>query len=227
VTGLPAGQPEPKAAERDPGAAAGILLGPAFVAAIVGAMRLARRPFPRPDSAAADFGDYYRGSARAARFSAAGQAVSVVALARFTIAVTRLAGRAGPASPLLPITAAASGAASVALLAASAATQASLAGSGDRDDDAVASLARRVFVLGGPIHGAAYGIFTGVATAAAHRAGLLGRGGTAIGAASAASGVLAPLYFRWEQAGWLIPIGRFSGYVLDAVIGARLPRRPT
>jgi hypothetical protein len=68
----------------------------------------------------------------------------------------------------------------------------------------------------------AYGIFTGTAAVAARRTGLLGRGGAAIGEASAAAGVLAPLYFRWEQAGWLIPIGRFSGYALGAVIGARL-----
>jgi hypothetical protein len=32
------------------------------------------------------------------------------------------------------------------------------------------------------------------------------------------------LYFRWENAGWLIPIGRFSGYVLCGVAGARLAR---
>jgi hypothetical protein len=70
----------------------------------------------------------------------------------------------------------------------------------------------------------AYGIFTGVATVAARRAGLLGRAGAVTGAASAAAGVLAPLYFRWEGAGWLIPIGRFSGYALDAVLGARLAR---
>ena len=227
MTGLAADQPAPDAAERDPGAAAGILVGPTFVAAIVGAMRLAKRPLPRPGSAAADFIDYYRGSAGAARFSAAGQAVSIVALARFTIAVTRLAGRAAPASPLLPAAAAASGAASVALLAASAATHATLTAPSDRDAETVAGLARRVFVLGGPIHGVAYGIFTGVATVAARQTGLLGRGGTATGVASAAAGVLAPLYFRWEQAGWLIPIGRFSGYALDAVIGARLAGRPT
>jgi hypothetical protein len=211
--------------DRDPGAAAGILVGPAFVGAIVGAIRLAERPLPRPGSPAADFADYYRGSARAARFSVAGQAVSILALARFTASVTRLARRSGPA-PVLPAAAAASGAASVALLAASAATHASLTVPGDRDDETVARLARRVFVLGGPVHGVAYGVFTGLAAVAGRRTGLLGPAATATGLTSAAAGILSPLYFKWEQAGWLIPIGRFSGYALAGVIGARLARRP-
>jgi hypothetical protein len=97
---------------------------------------------------------------------------------------------------------------------------------GDRDDETVARLARRVFVLGGPVHGVAYGVFTGLAAVAGRRTGLLGPAATATGLTSAAAGILSPLYFKWEQAGWLIPIGRFSGYALAGVIGARLARRP-
>ena len=39
------------------------------------------------------------------------------------------------------------------------------------------------------------------------------------------AGVLSPAYFRWENAGWLVPMGRFSGYLLSGVVGVRLARR--
>ena len=130
MTGLAADQPAPDAAERDPGAAAGILVGPTFVAAIVGAMRLAKRPLPRPGLAAADFIDYYRGSAGAARFSAAGRTVpnrcprplhhrrhTTSGAGSACVAAASGRGRREPA-------------ASVALLAASAATHASLTTTG-------------------------------------------------------------------------------------------------
>lgn len=45
------------------------------------------------------------------------------------------------------------------------------------------------------------------------------------GLASAASGLLSPLYFVEEQAGWFIPIGRFSGLVVSGISGVRLSRR--
>jgi hypothetical protein len=85
-------------------------------------------------------------------------------------------------------------------------------------------MARRVFVAGGPVHGVFYGVFTSVLAMAARRAGLLGRPGAVAGVVSAAAGVLSPLYFKWENAGWLIPIGRFSGYLLGGIVGVRLAR---
>ena len=43
-----------------------------------------------------------------------------------------------------------------------------------------------------------------------------------IGLASAVSGQLSPLYFLKEQAGWFIPIGRFSGLLVSGIAGVRL-----
>jgi hypothetical protein len=57
---------------------------------------------------------------------------------------------------------------------------------------------------------------------------LVGRAAAATGLVSAATGILSLLFFRWENAGWLIPIGRFSGYILAGMTGVRLagPARP-
>jgi hypothetical protein len=46
--------------------------------------------------------------------------------------------------------------------------------------------------------------------------------GATTGLVSAATGILSLLYFRWENAGWLIPIDRFSGYILARIAGVRL-----
>jgi hypothetical protein len=45
------------------------------------------------------------------------------------------------------------------------------------------------------------------------------------GLASAAAGLLSPLYFVWEPAAWLIPAGRFPGLAVSAIAGTRLSRR--
>ena len=207
----------------DRGAISGLLSGVTFVAAIVGAMKLARGPIPRPGSEPEAVRTYYRDSARAARFSATGQLVSILMLARFTASVARLADRSD--RPRALRTAAwSSGALSAASLAASAFTHASLTTGRPRSDSEVSHLARRVFVVGGPAHGVVYGIFTGVAAAAGRDAGLLGRPTARAGLAAAAAGVLSPAYFRWENAGWLIPIGRFGGYVVTGILAARLAR---
>jgi hypothetical protein len=214
----------------DPGAITGLFTGLTFIAAIIGAMKLAKGPIPRPGAPAAAIREYYHHSAPAVRFSVAGQAISILSLARFTGTVARLAARAAPQSRLLPATAVISGAASVASLAISAATHAALTIPRDRDDETMIKLARRMFIAGGPVHGVAYGIFTAVLATAARRTGLFGRAAAATGLISAATGTLSLLYFRWENAGWLIPIGRFSGYLLAGMAGVRLagsrPPRP-
>lgn len=94
----------------------------------------------------------------------------------------------------------------------------------DDPDDIVVARSRRVFALGGPVHGVVYGLFTGIVAVTAQRARLLGRHGRTLGLASAAAGILSPLYFRWETAGWFIPVGRFSGYAISSVVGRRLAR---
>jgi hypothetical protein len=209
----------------DPAAITGLSTGVAFVGAIVGAMRLAKGPIPRPGAPAADIRAYYTDSARAARFSTAGQLVSILSLARFTLSVARAArddsrwGRALPAGALL------TGGAAVASLATSAATHLSLTVPRERGDAELTRSARRVFVAGGPVHGVWYGLFTAVVAAVGRDAGLLRRPATTTGVASAVAGILSPAYFRWENAGWLIPIGRFGGYVVSGILGVRLARR--
>ncbi len=217
----PTRTPQPR---RDAAALTGPLSGLAFVAAILGAMRLAKDPIPRPGAPAEDVRRYYRDSARAVRFSVTGQAVSILALARFTRSAARLAAQSPRHPRALQAGLLVTGGAAVASLAASAATHASLTLPRERGDEQIVRTARRVFVAGGPVHGVAYGAFTGLLTTAARDAGLLGPAGAATGWGSAAAGIASPAYFRWENAGWLIPIGRFSGYLLGGVVGARLAR---
>lgn len=208
----------------DRGAWSGALSGLAFAVAIGGGSRLAKGPFPRPGSSAEQIRTYYHDSKSAARFSTACQAVAVLAQARFTASVARLAAQHTQRPALLRATAIASGAAAAACLAASAATQSTLTMPIERDDDAILDTTRRVFATGGPVHGVAYGVFTAVLAESARNAAVLGPAGTRVGWASAAASLLSPAYFRWEQAGWLIPIGRFTGYLVSGIVGARLSR---
>jgi hypothetical protein len=209
---------------RDPGAISGLLTGIAFVAAIVGAMRIAKNPFPRPGSPADDIRTYYRESAPAARWSVAMQLVSVLSLARFTRSVARLAER-GNEPKIIPAAVTASGEAAAALLAASAATHASLTVPRDIDDETLVRTSQRVFAAGGPIHGVAYGIFTALLAKVGRDTGQLSKPLATTGYVSAAASVLSPAYFKWENAGWLIPIGRFTGYVVSGALGVRLAAR--
>lgn len=211
-------------AQRDPGAIAGSLIGPVFMTAILGAIRLANRPIPRPGSPATDVRDYYTGSSTAVRFSSTVQLVSVAALARFSVSVARVAGDAGSRPRLYRSLAFVSGGAAVVTAAGSAMTHAALTAEQRRTDDELLRGARRVFVLGGPVHGVAFGLLTGVLSAAGRRTGTLGPRAANVGLATAAAGVMSPLYFRWENAGWLIPIGRFGGYAICAIAGVRLAR---
>jgi hypothetical protein len=71
----------------------------------------------------------------------------------------------------------------------------------------------------------ANGVLTAATAVAARQKGLLGRTGEGLALLSAAANLSTPAYFRWEPAGWLIPIGRFSGYLVSGVIGVRLATR--
>jgi hypothetical protein len=116
-----AGSPRPA----DPGGLAGALTGLTFVAAIVGAMRLAKMPLPRPGAPAADIRAYYTTSSTAVRFSVTGQLISILSLAQFTAAAARLARASSRHPQTLQATTAISGAAAVTSLAISAITHAS------------------------------------------------------------------------------------------------------
>ncbi|CAM3605885.1 hypothetical protein ACXYTP_01145 [Tsukamurella ocularis] len=209
---------------RDRGALSGALTGIFFVGAIVGAMRIANSPIPRPGAPAPDVRTYYSESRTAARFSAAGQYISILCLLRFIRSIADLARPGDPRDAVLRTAATATGIASAVALTASASTHAYLTTDHGHDDPGTRALARRVFVIGGPVHGVVYGLFIATLGVLGQRRGLWPRTGLWIGIGSGLAGILTPAYFRYEQAGWLIPIGRFSGYALSAVAGIRLAR---
>jgi hypothetical protein len=211
---------------RDPGALSGILTGVSFIGGVGGAMALSRYPYPRPGSQPAEIRRYFTEDPRPARLSAAGQLISTAALARFTASVAKLAGGSGRGARGLQVAAVAGGALAVASLATSALCALALTDSrGDGDAGAVA-LHRRAFAAGGPIHGAGFGVLTGVLALSGLRTGELPRPLAITGLASAACGLLSPLYFVKEPAAWFIPAGRFSGLLISGIAGTRLARRP-
>ncbi|MGP4022526.1 hypothetical protein [Actinomadura sp. 3N407] len=220
-------QAKPLTIARDAGGLGGPVAGLMFTTAIAGAGRLAGDPFPAPGSSPEVIRTYYSGSARAARFNAICQTLSLLAQARYVAAMVRVASRHPTHPRLLGGTVLVAGGAAVAALATSATTQASLTVPKERTDTEVLATTRRVFVTGGPVHGVANGVLTAATVVAARQKGLLGRTGEGLGLLSAVANLITPAYFRWEPAGWLIPIGRFSSYLVSGVIGVRLATRET
>ena len=210
---------------RDRGAVSGLLTGLSFVAGVGGGSALADSPYPRPGSEPAEVRRYFTENVRSARLSATGQLVSSASLARFTASVARLAGRSGKGSEGLRKAALAGGALAAASLATSGLHTLALGGRWGKDGEGAARLAQRGFVFGGPIHGAGFGVLTGALALAGLRTGELPRPVAIAGLASAASGLLSPLYFLDERAGGLIPVGRFSGLVVCGIAGVRLGHR--
>jgi hypothetical protein len=217
--------PTPATSHPDRGALSGLLAGVGFVGGVAGAMALADLPFPRPGADPAQIRKYFTQDAgRPARLSAAGQAISAAALVRFTASVAKLAGPASRHPSALRAAAVAGGGLAAASLATSAVTHTMLTLLKEDEDERAATLARRAFVAGGPVHGVGFGVLTGVLALAGPRAGELPRPVAITGLASAALSVLSPLYFIWEPAGWLIPAGRFSGLLVSGIAGVRLAR---
>ena len=208
----------------DRGALSGPLAGASFIAGVAGAMALADDPYPRPGSEPAQVRRYFGGNAGPARLSAAGQAISAASLVGFTASVTRLAGRSGRGSRALQAAAVAGGGLAAGALAAAAGYAAALTGPAGDSDAGAATLARRAFVAGGPVHTAAFGVLVGALGLAGLRTGELPRPLAIAGLASAAASLLSPLYFVAEPAGWFIPAGRFSGLVVSGIAGVRLAR---
>jgi hypothetical protein len=189
---------------RDPGAMSGLLTGVSFIAGLGGAVALADSPYPRPGSEPAEVRRYFTENSRSARLSATGQLISTASLARFTVSVARLAAASLATSGLCTL---------------------ALSGRWGKDDENAARLARRAFAAGGPIHGVGFGVLTGALALAGLRTGELPRPVAITGLVSAASSLLSPLYFVKEQAGWFIPVGRFSGLLVSGIAGVRLGRR--
>jgi hypothetical protein len=204
----------------------GLLTGVSFIGGVGGAVALADSPYPRPGSEPAEIRRYFTENSRSARLSAAGQLISAASLARFTVSVARLAERSGRGSRGLRTAAVAGGGLATASLATSALCTLALSGRWGKDDDSAAALARQAFVAGGPVHGVGFGVLTGVLALAGLRTGELPRPVAIAGLVSAASGLLSPLYFVKESAGWFIPVGRFSGLLVGGIAGVRLGRRP-
>ena len=215
------GAPRPPS---DRGALSGALAGASFIAGVAGAMALADDPYPRPGSEPAQIRRYFGGNAGPARLSVAGQAVSAASLLGFTASVARLAGRSGRGSRALRAAAVAGGGLAAGSLAAAAGCAAALTGPAGDSDAGAATLARRAFVAGGPVHTAAFGVLVGALGLAGLRTGELPRPLAIAGLASAAASLLSPLYFVAEPAGWFIPAGRFSGLVVSGIAGVRLAR---
>ena len=202
----------------------GLLTGLSFTAGVGGGVALANAPYPRLGSEHADVRRYFTENSRSARLSATGQLISTASLARFTASVARLTGRSGKGSQRLRTAAIVGGGLATASLAISGLHTLALSGRWGKEDDSAAKLARRAFVAGGPIHGVGFGVLTGALALAGLRTGELPRPVALLGLVSAASGILSPLYFVKESAGWLIPIGRFSGLVVSGIAGVGLGR---
>ncbi len=210
---------------RDPGALSGPLTGVSFLAGVGGGVAIANSPYPRPGSKPAEIRRYFGESARAARLSALGQAISTASLIRFTVSVARFVGRSGPGSRKLQAAAVAGGAVAAASLATSAACAVALTGRRKDEDESAIAVHRLAFAAGGPVHGAGFGVLVGALSLAGLRTGELPRPVAIAGLVSAAAGVLSPLYFIAKPAAWFIPAGRMSGLVVSGIAGARLSRR--
>jgi hypothetical protein len=184
---------------------------------------IASTPYPRPGAPLAVIRDYFRGNARAARVSIAGQLCSAAALARFTATVTGLARHAGTNTDALRITARAAGAAAVGSLATSALLSLALTG-GENGEATDLALHRWVFLAGGPVHTAAFGALVGCLSLAGRRTARLPDHLTTAGLIAATAGMLSPLSLITKPAVWLIPAGRMSGLAVTGIAGVLLSR---
>ena len=207
----------------DRGAISGAVAGGSFIAGVAGAIARSEHRYPRPGSTGAEIRRYFT-SSRAPLISIAGQLISAASLARFTVSVARLAGRAGPSSRALQAAAVAGGAVATAGLAASAVTAAALTTERSEDPDRAVALARRAFLAGGPIHGVGFGVLIGALGLSGLRTGELPRPVALTALASVPPNLLGPLYLVAEPAGWFIPAGRFPGLIVAGIAGARLSR---
>jgi hypothetical protein len=209
----------------DRGALSGITSAASFLIGLIGANAWSDAPYPRPGSSPDQIRTFFRSDSRPARVSAAGQLVSAVTLGRFAVSAVRLARRADRTGGWLPAAALVGGAVATASLAASAGYTARLT-TGRADDDARAlEMHRRAFLAGGVAHGVGFGLLVGVVGLAGRRVGLLSPTLAKVALGSAGAGLLTPLYLIAEPAAWLIPIGRFSGFVVMGRAAAALARR--
>jgi hypothetical protein len=215
---------KPTAARRDPWALSGALVGISFIGGAGGGVAVADHPYPRPGSTPQEIRRYFGESPIPGRLSATGQFISAAALVRFTASVAELTGRAGSGARKLRAAAIGGGGLAAASLATSGACAAALTGRWGQQDASATALHSRGFIAGGPVHGAAFGALVGALSLAGLRTGQLPRPLALIGLASAAAGLLSPLYLVTERAALLIPAGRVTGLIVSGIAGARLSR---
>jgi len=208
---------------RDRWAISGLLAGVTFIGAIAGGIKLAEGRPPRPGSDVEGVRKYWGGSKNAVRYSTTVQLISVGWLARFVLSVVKLTKRSR--NKALTAAAAYGGALAVGSLAASATTSMLLTGKAREDDEKALRMANGQFALGGPIHGVGFGLLTAALALAGEQTGDLPKPVVVAGLVSAATGIASPLYFLWEPAGWLIPIGRFPGLIVSGIAGVKLALR--
>jgi mannose-6-phosphate isomerase-like protein (cupin superfamily) len=213
----------PQHSPRDLDALSGPLAGLAFLGGLVTGVAVADDPYPRPGTKPARVRRYFQANTRAARISATGQLASAALLARFTATEARLARKAG-SRRTLPAATTAAGAAAAASLATSGAISLALTGHVGARKATAAVLHRRLFIAGGPIHTAAFGVLVGCLSLAGRRSGRLPPALSAAGLASATAGVLSPLDLVVTPAVLLIAAGRMSGLLVIGIAGARLSR---
>jgi hypothetical protein len=209
---------------RDLGALTAPLAAASFIAGVGASVKLAGSPPPRPGSQPEEVRKYYEHAPQAGRVNAVGQLLSAASMARFTASVARLAGRSG-SGPLRAV-ALAGGGLAAASLAVSAAGTATLTGSAKDDDGTAVRLNDGAFAAGGPVHGAAFAVLTGALGLAGLRSGELPRPLAIAALVSAGVGLLSPLWFASEKAALVIPIGRFSGLLVNGIAGGLLASPP-
>jgi hypothetical protein len=110
-------------------------------------------------------------------------------------------------------------------LATAAVCAAALTGRAGRQPERATALSRWAFLAGGLVHGVGFGLLVGALGLAGLRTRAISRPLAQAGLASGVAGVLAPLYLLAEPAGWLIPLGRFSGLLISGIAGVQLARR--
>jgi hypothetical protein len=208
----------------DRSALSGLVSGVAFLSGVAGGLGLSDAPYPRPGSDLATVRRYFQDNARSARISAAGQLVCAVTLARFTASVVSLAGRTQAGTRLVQAVAATGGAVAATSLAASAAYTAALSGPAGRDDERTRTMHRRAFLAGGIVHGFGFGLLVGALGVVGRRTGALPAPLARTALASGAASVASPLYLVAPSSAVLIPAGRFSGLVVDAIAAVLLAR---
>jgi hypothetical protein len=210
----------------DPGALSGVLSGVSFVGGLATGLSLADAPFPRPGANARDIQRFFLDNAGPERINLTGQLLSAASLARFSVSVARLAGRAGRGSRALRAAAIAGGVLACGSLAASATAAAALTAAPGRDEGRVRRLHRFLFNAGGPVHGAGLALLLGALGVAGLRTGALPRPLAVAALTAAGVDALAPVALAVPGAALVVPAGRFPTFVVLGVSGVRLARGP-